>query len=717
MATLNRGQRVRNFMQALKDAATENIGTVDDLKVGFQRGHAPASEDARSLLYKFREDRGLDEPSQASEQVVRSGLIAGIRESLSGVKSKKLNDKMTMEGPEPQPNAMGFSDDMLRARVEHGHSIINDPYIYEKEIAKAIKDNNAKINAAPGGGGVDFDAMDSLSDADMKSAVERANRAVREQIAQQPLLKKIGWNAGSISGDLAEDRSRSLWWLLNAPQAVANTAVDLTLGAFNPNLRTRRDIYAKDLFNAEREGLIRKVANQPLDAKTAKKLGLATEDGRGIAIPQELLDGLQKSDSDLMEDASQWLNIDNFQEARPGVRRMFDKQANAHTFSQRRVNPSVLGWTGTAAGALAVNAGVGLMGTKGVEGAPGMTRREGYAAAGPDEQDPRVSANAIFEVGTRYLLSRDGKLLPKDDFMLERPDVSGKEFGQYNAYQFSKELDVNPFDDGKLNVGVLKFNNDGIHGREVNFLGQTLSENEAGIPLLGAIIGTAVGGLIPNARQVRLRKQSSRWKAGDNATRRGRIKNIMGNVPEVRRKRWDAQQDTNPNAPLLKNPQIDKFTQGVEDFFTEINPVTGRRDMNVAKTTGVLAAGGFAGVGIGTAIGMEREDRRRRESFAKRNPNVDYDLYKQNATDLINQKYQMLKDNPQLGGDGGKSRYQESRTAQQQVLMTTALEQQTLVNQITDPIIKQRAQRELDKSFEDLAEIDALEERKGQRYN
>lgn len=712
MSSTNRNERVRRFLKSITDIG--NVGSLSDLKSGFQRGNAPASEDARSLLYKFREERGLDEPAQVSEQLVRSGGLTGIREALSGVKSRKVDGQFEMEGSDVDPNPLGFSDEMLRARVENGHSIISDPYIYERKIAEAIKNNNDAINNAPGGGGVDFNDAPALTTDQMESALSAANREVRQEIANQPLLKKLGYTAGTITGDLSEDRTRSLWWLLNAPQAVANTAVDLTLGKANPNLRTRRNIYAQDLFAAEQAGLIRKVADKPLDAKSATKLGLATEDGRGVQIPEKLLKELEASGRAFDESASEWLNFDNFEEASPGVRRGFDNQANAPVYSQRRVNPNILGWAGTGATALAVNAGLGLAGTQGVDGAPGVSRREGYAAAAPDQQDPRVSANAVFEVGTRYLLSRDGKLLPKDDFLLERPDVSGKEFGQYNAYSFDKELDVNPFDDGRMNLGVAKYNNNGIHGREVQFLGQTLSENEAGIPLAGAILGTALGAVIPNARQLRFRNQRSSWKPGKG--RAGMIKNVMGYLPDVRRKRWNKIEDTNQNNPLLKNPVIDRVTQSVEDYFTETNPVTGRRDMNVARTGGILAAGGFGGVAAGTAIGLEREDRRRRDNFAERNPNIDYDTYKQNARDLLDQKYKMLADNPAPQGDEKKSKYQVSRTAQQQALMTTALEQQTLVSQIADPVTRELAQRELKKGLDALDEIQRIEAQKGERY-
>ena len=85
MAGLNRNQRVRNFFKRVTDVS--NVESISDLKSGFQRGNAPAGEDPRALLYKFMEERGLDEPAQVSEQLVRSGGLTRIREALSGKQS------------------------------------------------------------------------------------------------------------------------------------------------------------------------------------------------------------------------------------------------------------------------------------------------------------------------------------------------------------------------------------------------------------------------------------------------------------------------------------------------------------------------------------------------------------------------------------------------------------------------------------------------------
>ena len=96
----------------------------------------------------------------------------------------------------------------------------------------------------------------------------------------------------------------------------------------------------------------------------------------------------------------------------------------------------------------------------------------------------------------------------------------------------------------------------GIHGSEIQILGQTLSANEAGLPLLGAMGGMAVGALLPNIRQLRLAKQRSTWNPS--GQKQGLIKRIMGNIPEVRAKRYDRKEDTNIKNPLFKNKTYDK---------------------------------------------------------------------------------------------------------------------------------------------------------------
>ena len=58
-------------------------------------------------------------------------------------------------------------------------------------------------------------------------------------------------------------------------------------------------------------------------------------------------------------------------------------------------------------------------------------RQPGYKAVVPDEDDPTKSANLLAEGIDRYFLGRSGQLLPYDEFVKERPDVSRAEYNQY----------------------------------------------------------------------------------------------------------------------------------------------------------------------------------------------------------------------------------------------------------------------------------------------
>lgn len=708
-----RARRAREQAAAL----AQNLGSIGDLKQGFDRGFAPASEDARSVLYKYRESLGLDEPPQAAEVASRSGLLAALR------------DGLTAQGA---PDPIGFNDGMLQARLEAGQNIIDDPMLFQREIDKRLLSKRQQKLDKERRGGRTLADIDTSSDfsfsskertvddisltkdeerAVIRTAVEGAAEEVKRRMREQSILKKAGYNIGAAVGDINEDRSRSLYWLLNAPQAVTSTTADLLMSEVSPNLRSMRSISRQDLKRATDAGLLRKVGNEPLTDQQLSTLS-ARDEGYQTLDPA----------------ASEWLNIDNFEPAQPGIRRKYDPNIENilrfkregeqvipsmgdSVFGQRRVSPSTLAALGLGGTALATNAGLGLLGTEDT-GIPFVGRREGYAAASPQEIDPRQSNNAALEIGTRYVLSRDGRLLPKADFALERPDVSAQDYANYQAYMYDKELDANPFD-GNFNLGIVKGTTDGIHGAEVNILGQTLSANEAGIPLLGALGGLAAGAVLPNLRQVRLKNQRSSWTPGKG--KRGAIKNILGYLPEVRGKTYNRELDTNPKNPLLKNPTIDKVTQSIEDYFLEQNPVTGKTDMNSGKVVGALGAGTFGGVALGTLIGLEAEDRRRRENFAEDRPGVDYDIYKRNAKALLDQKYQMMEADPKATEKLEKSKAGFSRVSQQESLMNVMQDQQAVIDTVADAYFRGQMQDAMGKQEWAAGRIEEIEKERERR--
>ena len=114
----------------------------------------------------------------------------------------------------------------------------------------------------------------------------------------------------------------------------------------------------------------------------------------------------------------------------------------------------------------------------------------------PSPDDPSKTSNVVGEVAAKYLLGRTGNLLDYDEFKKVRPDVSKGEYNAYKAFKYDKALDLNPFDDGKINPlpgSVVKATGDGIHGPELQFLGRSLPLTTAGVPFASAVLGGALG--------------------------------------------------------------------------------------------------------------------------------------------------------------------------------------------------------------------------------
>ena len=109
-----------------------------------------------------------------------------------------------------------------------------------------------------------------------------------------------------------------------------------------------------------------------------------------------------------------------------------------------------------------------------------FSRPEGYKAVIPSEEDPRESANPVAEATARYFLGRSGGLLPYDEFVKERPDVSREEYNDYKNYLFA-------------NKSPIKAKADGIHGPELNFMGKSIPALSTGVPLAAAVGGTMYG--------------------------------------------------------------------------------------------------------------------------------------------------------------------------------------------------------------------------------
>jgi hypothetical protein len=247
---------------------------------------------------------------------------------------------------------------------------------------------------------------------------------------------RAGQVLGHLGADITQDRSRELWWLLNAPQASVNVVQELATKHYAP------DLFKSDPVLLEDGTSLR----QTRDNLTAKKMGAIGPDNRttkGHSIDQK------------------------------GI------------IHKRRLQPGHLAALEVPAG-FATNWGIGLMNPFGGS--------EGYAAAIPSEEDRSVSANPIAEVGAKYILGRTGNLLPWTDFQKVRPDVSKDEYMRYKAFKFDNDVDMNPLDGDLIGpMGVAKYTNEGIHGPEVQFLGRSLPISTALLPAATAIAGTTYG--------------------------------------------------------------------------------------------------------------------------------------------------------------------------------------------------------------------------------
>mgnify|MGYP006921297261 CR=1 FL=1 len=107
-------------------------------------------------------------------------------------------------------------------------------------------------------------------------------------------------------------------------------------------------------------------------------------------------------------------------------------------------------------------------------------RQPGYTAAVPSEADPTQAADPLAEAGSRFFLGRTGSLLPYDEFVKERPDVSRSEYESYKAYLFGDRL-------------PLKATFDGISGPEVTFMGKSIPVLTGLLPAVAAVAGASYG--------------------------------------------------------------------------------------------------------------------------------------------------------------------------------------------------------------------------------
>jgi len=264
------------------------------------------------------------------------------------------------------------------------------------------------------------------------------------------LPTRVGQIGGTFANDLTQDHSRSLWWLLNAPQAAGNVVNEYALSKANP-----------DLFSHEQT----KLAVPVMDNGVPK-----------VYDKEEFTrENKAKYDAALAAGVI----------SKEGVKRKGVGQKDG-MFTKRKYAPGDVAALAIPTG-VAINAGIGLLNPFGGSG--------GYAAAIPSSEDPAKTENAVLEVAAKYILGKTGNLLPYDEFSKHRPDVSKGDYNRYKAFKYEKDTDLNPFDDGQVTLptGVAKFTMEGIHGPELQFLGRSLPATTTLVPFLGALAGGVAG--------------------------------------------------------------------------------------------------------------------------------------------------------------------------------------------------------------------------------
>jgi len=300
---------------------------------------------------------------------------------------------------------------------------------YKVRDEQGLDDDAPRMDKTMGEHPLVYRIRENLGIADKNAMEARAKLGM--EMKQTP-AGRVGQLAGALGADLIQDKSRSIWWLLNAAQAAGNVVNDYGLKLANSSLYGSTDL------------------NTPFNITDLKKAGLTrtTESGREVPIQ-----GVY------------------------GANGRAKKKNYRSGMAEALAVP--VGFT--------INQGMGLMTPFG--------GYEGYEAVIPNAEDPSKTDNAVIEVASKYILGRTGNLLDWDEFKKVRPDVSKGEYNAYKAFKYDKAIDVNPFDDGNISLpgGVLRGTTDGIHGAEIQFLGRSLPVNTAIVPFLSSVAGTMAG--------------------------------------------------------------------------------------------------------------------------------------------------------------------------------------------------------------------------------
>ena len=167
-------------------------------------------------------------------------------------------------------------------------------------------------------------------------------------------VRRAGEVVGVIGSDLVEDRTRELWWLLNAAQAVGTVSLEAALKKHAP------DLYKKDELYMTKDG------------------DLTKEHLEGTPI---------KSDKDAMITGLAYQ--DENQQVRP---KKHISKTKGGQWQIARHQPGHISMLNVPIG-FAINSGIGLMNPFGGQ--------EGYKAVFESDDDPSKTSNVIGEIGAK----------------------------------------------------------------------------------------------------------------------------------------------------------------------------------------------------------------------------------------------------------------------------------------------------------------------------
>lgn len=404
----------------------------------------------------------------------------------------------------------------------------------------------------------------------------------------------IGSVGGRIGSDFINNGLRSFWWLVNAPQAVSDLAAEGITAQAN-----RHGLYGQDHMlydDALRNGWVR----MSPEGEAIPDQGIREIYQRNIDNGPRLnatFDRLVQKSTLPNRDIGEIRDL-KYEERQPY--RLFSKRRTNNNLSSLLALPAAIG----------INAGIGLVNPLGGS--------DGRAAAVPSAEDPTQTANVLQEIASKYILGRQGDVLPWDEFKKVRPDVSKDEYMRYKAYKWDKKADYNPLD-GDLNLfgGILKAELDdetAIFGPEVQFLGKSLPFTTALLPTAAGVLGAAAGAAA--GRYGAFNLDGIPERQDDIRAERQAVINREAKLKQEGKFDNKAQKRTKQQLDRLQNKEQKVLAR--EKFLNSptVAPISRRmRGMNPVMTG---LAGGFAALGGASLFGAELE-RRRREKKAQEN--------------------------------------------------------------------------------------------------